>query len=415
MDQSSHINVLENPSAQGAPYFKYGNVFGSLTDIGLSRDHNEDNLLAQGKYFAVADGMGGHAAGEVASEICISTLDEFLSKHPDAETLKLAVRTANTRIMEAAMQDSSLTGMGTTLTAAIVDNNQLIIAQVGDSRAYLFKSGKIQRLTRDHSLMEELISTGQLTEEEARYHKDRSKITRALGSDPNTFPDMYNIAIEPGDRLLLCSDGLHGMIHDHEMERQLRHLCPQDACKGLVNKALNAGGNDNVTCIVVDIACKKKKKQKKKSGCNSMVVVIAVALLLFLAIACAVFSFNSWVHNSTYFAGEDGKVAVFKGTLTYHGPFSYSELDKVADVNIKDINTPSLPNQIKNKQIICSTHSEAWDLVNSYKDDIDKDNQKMEQEQKQTDSSNVSFTKQNSNNASSNIQDSNSSTNTTQQ
>ncbi|MCF0104896.1 MAG: Stp1/IreP family PP2C-type Ser/Thr phosphatase, partial [Eggerthellaceae bacterium] len=380
--------------------------------IGLSRDHNEDNLLAQGKHFAVADGMGGHAAGEVASEICIATLDEFLSQSADAKTLEMAVRAANTRIIEATIQDTSLMGMGTTLTAAIVDKNQLIIAQVGDSRAYLFHEGRIQRLTRDHSLMEELISSGHLTEEEARYHKDRSKITRALGSDPNTFPDMYNITIESGDRLLLCSDGLHGMITDREIERQLCHSDPQEACNGLVQKALDAGGNDNVTCIVVDIAGKMKCKQKKKYGGTSKVVVITVAVLLLLAIAGAFCGFNVWMRNSAYLADQKGKIAVYKGMPTSYGPFSYSELDQVTDVNLSDITTPSLVDRIKNKQIICSSLGEAWYFVDVYKDDIDKNKKKKEEGQKKSKAANSSSTNTDSN---TNIQNNSSSTNTTQQ
>ena len=208
------------------------------------------------------------------------------------------------------------------------------------------------------------------------------------------------------------------MITDHEIERQLRHPDPQDACKGLVNKALDAGGNDNVTCIVVDIAGKMKRKQKKKSGGTSKFVAITVAILLLLAIAGAAFGFNAWVHNSAYLAEQNGKIAVYKGMPTSYGPFSYSELDQVTDVNLSDITTPSLADRIKTKQIVCSSLGEAWDLVNGYKDDIDKDKQKKEQEQKKSDSSSSSSANKNSSNSSasnSNSQNNNSSTNTTQQ
>ena len=213
------------------------------------------------------------------------------------------------RILNTARQNPNLLGMGTTLTAAIVDKNELIIAKVGDSRAYLYHNGVLQRLTRDHSLMEELISSGQLTEEEARFHKDRSKITRALGCEANTVPDMYHINVAPGDRLLLCSDGLHGMITDLEIERQLRHLDPQVACKAFVRIALVSGGNDKVTGCVVDINGKMKRKDKNKTKGTSKILAICIAVLLILAIGGATYGLYAWVHNSAYLGEQNGKIA----------------------------------------------------------------------------------------------------------
>ena len=148
--------------------------FGSRTDVGCIRDHNEDSLVVTPPLFAVADGMGGHAAGEVASEIAIQILAEQAPKHPNAEALGRAVEAANQEVIAAAAQGRGRAGMGTTLTAAMLENERLVIAQVGDSRAYLLHNGKLQQLTRDHSLMADMIDAGQLTPEEARVHPNRS-------------------------------------------------------------------------------------------------------------------------------------------------------------------------------------------------------------------------------------------------
>ena len=174
--------------------------FGSRTDIGCLRDHNEDSLVVTPPLFAVADGMGGHAAGEVASEIAVRVLSELAPEHPDVEALGRAIEEANRAVIQAAREGRGRQGMGTTMTAAMLEGERLVIAQVGDSRAYLLHQGKLQQLTRDHSLMADMIEAGQLTPEEARTHPQRSVITRALGSDAHLHPDIYEINVETGDR-----------------------------------------------------------------------------------------------------------------------------------------------------------------------------------------------------------------------
>ena len=194
-----------------------GISFGSRTDVGHVRDHNEDSLTVVPPLFAVADGMGGHEAGEVASELTIKTLEQLAPAHPDAQALERAVEAANLNVLQAPSQGIGREGMGTTLTAAMIEGERLLIAQVGDSRAYLLHQGELQQLTRDHSLMMDLIEAGQITPEEARVHPNRSVITRAIGSDPHMKPDIYELNISAGDRLLLCSDGLSTMLEDDEI------------------------------------------------------------------------------------------------------------------------------------------------------------------------------------------------------
>ena len=197
--------------------------FGSRTDIGCLRDHNEDSLVVTPPLFAVADGMGGHAAGEVASEIAVRVLSELAPEHPDGEALGRAIEEANRAVIQAAREGRGRQGMGTTMTAAMLEGERLVIAQVGDSRAYLLHQGKLQQLTRDHSLMADMIEAGQLTPEEARTHPQRSVITRALGRDAHLHPDIYEINVETGDRLLICSDGLSGMVCDNGGRPRQRH------------------------------------------------------------------------------------------------------------------------------------------------------------------------------------------------
>ncbi|MFR4804420.1 MAG: PP2C family protein-serine/threonine phosphatase, partial [Eggerthellaceae bacterium] len=187
---------------------------------------------------------------------------------------------ANRAVIRAAHEGRGREGMGTTMTAAMLEGERLIIAQVGDSRAYLLHQGKLQQLTRDHSLMADMIEAGQLTPEEARSHPNRSVITRALGSDPHTQPDLYEINVETGDRLLICSDGLSGMVCDNEIESTLARVRdPQRCASQLVNEAIANGGHDNVTVIVADVtgfAEVRRKKMARKTKLS-----IALVLVLF--------------------------------------------------------------------------------------------------------------------------------------
>ena len=168
---------------------KSGATFGSRTDVGCVREHNEDSLAVAPPLYVVCDGMGGHAAGEVASEIAVDVICDRAPAHPDASALGQAVEEANLAIIRAAREGVGRAGMGCTCTAAMLEKDKLVIAQVGDSRAYLLHKGQMQQLTRDHSLVADLIEAGQITEAEARVHPQRSLITRALGSDPRTPPD----------------------------------------------------------------------------------------------------------------------------------------------------------------------------------------------------------------------------------
>ncbi|MBV8983418.1 MAG: Stp1/IreP family PP2C-type Ser/Thr phosphatase [Acidimicrobiia bacterium] len=230
---------------------------GGATDTGLVRDHNEDRYLADEHLFVVADGVGGHKAGEVASQTAVETLQHAFTE-PTTENLVEAVKTANRTVWNLAEANSDQRGMGTTLTAiALVDDggeDRLAIVNVGDSRAYLLQQGQLEQLTEDHSLVEQLVREGQLTPEEAQVHPQRSIITRALGLDPDVEVDSWELTPYKGDRLLLCSDGLTNEVSDADIATTLRTVGdPEEAAKQLVDAARDHGGNDNITCVVVDV------------------------------------------------------------------------------------------------------------------------------------------------------------------
>jgi len=222
------------------------------SDTGRQRRANEDSYFVRAPLFVVADGMGGAQAGEVASRLAAETFSAGLPADGTPEQrLEARVHDANRRIHEVSQEDRALNGMGTTLTAAYLDGDELTLAHVGDSRAYLLRDGELSRLTRDHTLVEELVRRGELTEEEAAEHPQRSIITRALGPEPDIDVDLHTHRARAGDVLLLCSDGLTGMIGEDEVAAILGPASSlRDAGRALVDAANSAGGRDNITVVL---------------------------------------------------------------------------------------------------------------------------------------------------------------------
>ena len=227
----------------------------SKTDTGRQRRDNEDNAFARAPVFVVADGMGGAQAGEVASRLAIEAFQHELpeSGTPE-ERLAACVRAANRTIYEMSRSEHERAGMGTTLTAAYLDDDDLAIAHVGDSRAYLFRDQTLRRLTEDHSLVEELVRRGKLTEEQAAEHPQRSIITRALGPEPDVEVDTWTYPVQSGDVLLLCSDGLTSMISEEQIAQILSSTPSlEGAAQRLIAAANEAGGRDNITVVLFSL------------------------------------------------------------------------------------------------------------------------------------------------------------------
>jgi serine/threonine protein phosphatase PrpC len=254
------------PEAQRpAPATTLELVAAKLTDVGRVRPHNEDyvdyympsdprQLAQKGSIFLVADGMGGHQAGEVASQGAVEmAIAQYYSdtSHDVPTSLVRAFRTANQQLHAQAQSDPSKGGMGTTLVAAVILGQKVYVANVGDSRAYLIGDQGIIQITEDHSWVGEQLRAGLLTEEQARRHPQRNLVTRALGSKPSVEVDLFEGEIDPGDRILLCTDGLTGRVEDAEIATTVQQHAPQEAARWLVALANERGGNDNITVLVV--------------------------------------------------------------------------------------------------------------------------------------------------------------------
>ena len=228
----------------------------SITDTGRRRRHNEDAYVCEPPLFAVADGMGGAQAGELASGLAAAALRDDTNRSGGEERVDELIQQANRRVYERQTRDSSASGMGTTITVALVEDGRVAIGHVGDSRAYLIRDRRLEQLTEDHSLVAELVRSGKLSPEEADTHPQRSVITRALGTDPDVDVDTFSVETRPGDLFILCSDGLTSMVDDdtilREVERNRSDL--QSAAKALVRAANKGGGDDNITVVFFEIA-----------------------------------------------------------------------------------------------------------------------------------------------------------------
>jgi serine/threonine protein phosphatase PrpC len=251
------------------------------TDIGRSREHNEDSMLVFKKkgLFAVCDGLGGHSAGEVASGLAVKCIKDIVQERPaipqgfheaSAKTRLLAWAVSETGrlIYDQAQADSARAGMGTTATAAWFHGSRVSLAHVGDSRAYLFREGKLVQLTEDHSFVAEQVRAGVLTPEEARNSLHRNVITRALGTQQTVQVDVYEHEVRVGDRLLLCSDGLTAVLSDTEIRLMMEKAGqPRSLCASFIDEANARGGPDNITAVVIySLQEDEKRRRKGRSG-----------------------------------------------------------------------------------------------------------------------------------------------------
>ena len=344
-------------------------AWGARTDVGLVRGHNEDSFLLRTPLFAVSDGMGGHAAGEVASSIAVQTIGDKAPGNADDALLGAAIEAANAAVIKGAEEGIGKQGMGCTASAVLIEGSEMAVAHVGDSRVYLLHEGTLVRVTRDHSFVEELVDAGEITPDEARVHPSRSVITRALGSDPDMYADHFSLEVSNGDRIILCSDGLSSMIDDAEIESlAVSSATPQSAADNLVAAALAAGGTDNVTVVVVDIlndgiADAHRRALLKKA---SRVVAGIVAVIL-LGIA----AFSMFMHDEWYLADNNGTVAIYRGVNESILGFQLSELVSTTSVEVRDL--PATVRDQLEEGIRFANEEGARAAVESYRDQIDSD------------------------------------------
>jgi len=350
------------------------------TDTGRQRNANEDSFFVRAPIFVVADGMGGAQAGEVASKAAADAFDVDLPEGPPEQVLRETILTANRKIHELARADPSRAGMGTTLTAAIVDavGEEVAIGHVGDSRAYRLRGGKLEQLTRDHSLVEEMRRKGQITDAQAEDHPQRSIITRALGPEPEVEPDVQTVPAVAGDVFLICSDGLTTMLGEEQIAKLLSGASSMGAAvRALVDEANRAGGRDNITALAFRLedaaapqqrhedatligstaaeagltttevrrraaaaAARDRREQLAakgpRRGLRRALKVLAVLVVL------GAIAFGAWYGNrQVWFLGTDdsGRVALYRG-LPYELPFG---IELYEERYASPIQTSSLP------------------------------------------------------------------------
>jgi PPM family protein phosphatase len=351
------------------------------SDTGRQRSANEDSFFVRAPIFVVADGMGGAQAGEVASKAAADSFDRDLPSGSPEQFLRETIEAANRRIHELARDDPSRAGMGTTITAAIVnsESDEVAIGHVGDSRAYRLRAGKLERLTRDHSLVEEMRRKGQLTEAQAEDHPQRSIITRALGPEPEVEVDVQTVPAGPGDVFLICSDGLTTMLGEDEIARLLSGATSLDAAvRALIDEANRAGGRDNITALAFQLedaaapagvsredatligataeeagltttevrrraaAAAAQQRRDRAGDKPRRRRVRTAAKVLLAAILIGAVAFGAWYGNrQVWFLGTDGggRVALYRG-VPYELPFGIELYD---ERYASPIQTGSLP------------------------------------------------------------------------
>jgi protein phosphatase len=291
---------------------------GSATDIGRVRERNEDSVLVDPPLFVVADGMGGHRGGQVASQVALETMEELAAE--DRGSLAEHVRRANRAVWDRSVEDERLAGMGTTLTAARIEGASALIAHVGDSRAYLLRDDMLRQITTDHTLVDRMVKSGEITEAEADVHPHKNVLTRALGTDEQVDVDEDSLALQDGDRLLLCSDGLTGMVTEDQIKAILEHTDrPQQAADRLVKAANRAGGIDNISVVVLDAvgegddaAARSRPRVAPPSPRTVRRWGLRAGLALLIVMAL-LFGTRWWLDRQWYVGPADGSVAIFQG------------------------------------------------------------------------------------------------------
>ena len=349
--------------------------YAARSDVGLIREGNEDSGYAGPSLLAVADGMGGHAAGEVASSVAVSTLATLEDDVPSTElldALATAVNQANEAISDMVEKHPQLDGMGTTLTALLWSGRRVGLVHVGDSRAYLLRNGQIQQITHDHTFVQQLQDEGRITADEAAVHPQRSLLLRALDGRSNPEPDLSVREVHLGDRYLVCSDGLSGVVSDAQLGAVLTDSDLESAVDTLVDLALRAGGPDNITCIVADVvevdanpsehplvvgaAAEKRKtatadhtseidmagspsgsEPRRPTHPRNVLWVRGLIGLVVVAVLAGGWGAYAWSQRQYYIGADAERVAIFKGLHQKIVGKSLSSLYERQDILLADL------------------------------------------------------------------------------
>jgi protein phosphatase len=366
---------------------------GVATDIGRVRERNEDSFLVEPPLYAIADGMGGHRGGAVASELALEKVEE-LSRAGKA-TLTDMVRSANRAVFERSMSDRRVTGMGTTLTVVQVDDEGAHLVHVGDSRAYLLRAGAFRQLTDDHTLVNRMVRAGEITRAEADVHPHRNVLTRVVGTEPDVDVDHDDIPVMDGDRILICSDGLTNMVAEDQIQAILEATpAPQETADRLIKAANRAGGIDNITVVVLDMiegtdaasatggsrgagavsdgASKPRttlpRGRRRPSGATvkrwslrTAIVVVALAAVFVLG--------RGYIDRQWYVGEARGYVAVYQGIPAKPAGIPLSHVELETDIPANEASSLQFYAQLPDG-ITANSRDEAMAIVEQIRSDV---------------------------------------------
>lgn len=359
---------------------------GVATDIGRVREGNEDSFLSEHPLYAVADGMGGHRGGEVASQLALDTLGTLFRE--GRGTLAEQVREANRVVFERSAGDRKVAGMGTTLTAALIEGDSAHLVHVGDSRAYLLRAGSLRQVTQDHTLVARMVKLGEITPGEAEVHPHRNVLTRVLGTEPDMEPDEEDLGLLEGDRLLLCSDGLTSMVTEDQIQA-IMETTPraQEVAEKLVRTANRAGGLDNITVLVLDAlpdegggsgplrstdVAPRTIRRDEPTWDRRRLVRWGVSVAVFLVALVAGFAaMRTWLDGRWYVGVANGHVAVYQGIPAEVLGFELSHVDVETDISADEAMALPLYSGLADG-INATSREDALGIVDQIEEDLRK-------------------------------------------
>jgi len=332
----------------------------SRTDVGQVRDGNEDAVFAGRHVFAVADGLGGHRAGEVASQVALEAIAALDQNSPKdaAKRVAEAVRRGNRTVFERAQTDEDLKGMGTTMTAVVVADGTAHLAHVGDSRCYLIRGSSISRVSRDHTLVARMVDEGKLTAEQAEAHPQRSILTRALGAERDVDVEEVRIQLVSGDRLLLCSDGLTGVLADEEIRTLASDGSDLDEITAsLVDEANRRGGPDNISVVVVDVGATVPAPRTAgrripasigaRRGGRFPVRPLIWGALIACVVLGGMLGVDIWANRSFYVGVSGEQVVIYRGLPVEVPGMDLADVEEPTELKLAEIRNPALRRSVE--------------------------------------------------------------------
>jgi protein phosphatase len=360
-------------------------VAGVATDTGRVRDHNEDAYIVEPPLYAIADGMGGANAGEVASQLALETIGDM--QRAGETTLDDEVREANRVVFARSAEDTKFAGMGTTVTAALASAEALHLVHVGDSRAYLLRAGSLRKLTRDHTLVDRMVEAGEISREEADVHPHRNVLLRALGTEPKVEVDALDLGVLEGDQLLICSDGLTDMVTESQISAilDIARGAPQDAADRLVRAANRAGGIDNITAIVLEIEPGEPDEgtvaeapiaaePRRRVPWRAITVVLTTIVLVLVAYTV----FRSYLDRQWYLGVSDGHVALYQGIPAAPFGIHLSHVD--LDTGLNAVKVEQFHYEGLEDGITFNSRDEALATVQTMQADLQEQRQHQQQQ-----------------------------------